>query len=65
MLSICTIPVSTSIGCRSIDDGAVRSKIQRGADVRTTMRVSPGAVDASACISSIAREACPSPWPEM
>ena len=42
----------------------VRSKSQRGAAVRTPMRVS-GRLARMALITSIEREACPNPWPEM
>ena len=61
--SICTTPVSHSSVLKATLPLTVRSKSQRGADVRTPMRVS-GRRARTALMTSMVREAWPNPWPE-
>ena len=62
--STCTTPVSHSSVLKATLPLTVRSNSQRGADVRTPMRVS-GRLARMALMTSIEREAWPNPWPEM
>src|ERR1044071_8358257 len=57
-------PVSASSGCQSIGRVSVRSKIHRGADVRTVIGIS-GCASPRRLRTSISRAAWPKPCPEM
>ena len=61
--STCTTPVSHSSVLKATLPLTERSKSQRGADVRTPMRVS-GRLARMALMTSMDRDACPNPWPE-
>ena len=62
--SICTTPVSHSSVLKVTLPLTVRSKSQRGADVRTPI-ARFGTLARMALMTSIEREACPNPCPEM
>ena len=62
--STCTTPVSHSRVLYATLPLTDRSKSQRGADVRTPIRTS-GRLARMALMTSIEREACPNPWPEI
>ena len=63
-LSTWTTPVSHSPGSSSAGTRSVRSKSQRGADVRIRRRVA-GLTAPTALTISICRDAWPKPCPEM